>query len=221
MRISSLTVRVVAVIALTTVSRADGAPTNQPTHVGGRTAVIDLGHIFDNSLYVKAEIDKIRDEAEKVTEHFKTVETQLRRMADELKEYQKGSDQYARLEAGLVQKQADARVQAQLKQKQLQEKRSQVLFSAYEQVEELVKLYSTNNGIALVLRTNQVAADTPQTAQERMRRIQRPVVFEKNVDITLPILTELNRRAMKISATGQTNPLNPNHAVAGSPFLGP
>ncbi|MCG8584202.1 MAG: OmpH family outer membrane protein [Pirellulales bacterium] len=221
MQVTTLSLRVACAVALTTASAAYGAPTNRPARVGGRTAVIDLGHIFDNSIFVKAEIEKIRAEAEETTERFRTIETQLRRMAEELKQYNKGSQEYARLEAGLVQKQADARVQAQLQQKKLQEKRSKILFTAYQQIEELVRLYSTNNGITLVLRTNQVNADNPQTAQERMRRIQRPVVFEQNVDITLPILTELNRRAMKVSQNGRTNTTNTNHAVAGSPFLVP
>lgn len=197
MKTASLTLRVVALIALTTATSAYGAPPNQA--LPGRTAVIDVGHIFENSTYIQGELDKMRADADAATAHFKKLEAQIRAMIEELKQYNKGTTEYARQEATIVQKQADARVQIQLRQKQLQERRSQVYFAAYQQVEELVRLYSMNNGIALVLRSNQKEAEAPQTTEARMRRIQRPVVFEQNVDITQPILVELNRRTTDVS----------------------
>ena len=196
MRISTLSLRIVTAIVLTTVSRADGAPPNQPT---GRTAVIDLGHIFDNSTYVKVETEKIRRDADAETKRFQAIEAELKAMAEELKKFNRGTPEYSRKEAAFVQKRADAKVQAQLKQKEFQDRRSKIYFAAYQQIEELVRLYSQNNGIALVLRTNRVAEKAPQTAAERMQRIQRPVVFEQNVNITRPILAELNRRAAAVS----------------------
>ena len=195
MRIVTLSMRVVAAVVLTTVTQAYSAGPNQPAHSVGRTAVIDLSHIFEQSTYVTGEVAKIRREADATAEQFKKLEAQLRKSAESLKDYKQGSPEYARLEAQLVQRKADLRVQAQLKQKQLAEQQSKVYFAAYEQVEKLVRLYSMNNGISLVLRSNQKEAKAPQTAAERMRRIQRPVVFEQNVDITLPILEELNRRS--------------------------
>jgi hypothetical protein len=148
---------------------------------------------------VKSEVAKIRLEAEATAEKFKQLELELRKSAEALKQFKKGSPEYARHEAGLIQKQADLRVQAQLKQKQLKERQTSVYYTAYQQVEQLVGLYSANNGISLVLRSKQKDSQAPQTSEERMRRIQRPVVFEQNVDITLPILAELNRRTMGLS----------------------
>ena len=160
MNTTTLTLRVVALLALTTASQAYGAPPNQP--LPGRTAVIDLGHIFENSVYVKGELEKMRVDAEATTEHFKRLETQIRSMIEELKQYNKGTSEYARHEATIVQKQADARVQIQLRQKQMQERRSKVYFATYQRIEELVRLYSQNNGISLVLRSNQKDAEAPQ-----------------------------------------------------------
>ena len=199
MRISTLSLRVVTAIVLTTISRADGAPPNQPSIAAGRTAVIDLGHIFDNSTSVKIEVEKIRRDADAATKRFQKIQGDLQGMVEELKKFNKGSAEYARKEAAIVQKKADAAVQAQLMKKQLRDRRSKIYFAAYQQVEELVRLYSQNNGITLVLRSTAKPAEAPQTAAQRMQRIQRPVVFEQNVDITRPILDERTRRAVKLS----------------------
>jgi Skp family chaperone for outer membrane proteins len=195
MKTTANSLRVLAVLACTAISRAEAAAPNQPAHTPGRTATIDVGHIFENSVYVKGELEKIRRDAEATTERFKTLESQLRTMNEQLKQFQEGSVEYTRQEAAVVQKQADARVEAQLKQKQLEDRRSTAYFTAYQQIEQLVALYSLNNNITLVLRSNRKEPAAPQTAAERMRHIQRPVVFEQNIDITLPILEELNRRA--------------------------
>ena len=84
MRILSITFRALTAIVLTTASQAYGAPANQaplnqPTHAAGRTAVIDLGHIFDNSIFVKGEVEKIRVETEATLAKFKGIEADLRK----------------------------------------------------------------------------------------------------------------------------------------------
>jgi len=203
MRISALSLRMVTAVVFTMLSQADAAPPNQPSTTVGRTAVIDLGHIFDNSTSVKMEVEKIRRDGEAATKQFQAAQDKLKLKAGELKNFKKGSDEYARREAAIMQEQSTMKVKAQLIQKQFQDRRSKIYYAAYLQVEELVRLYSQNNGIALVLRTNAKPAEAPQTTAQRMQRIQRPILFEQNIDITVPILEELNRRAVSLSKNEQ------------------
>ncbi len=122
-------------------------------------------------------------------------EVQVKKLAEGLKGLNRGTPEYQRLEAQVAQKRADFTVQAQLQKKQFLEKESEIYYKTYQEIKSLVRLYCQNNGISLVLRFNAEQTDNKRSRPERLRAMNRPVVYEQGIDITLVILDELERRA--------------------------
>jgi hypothetical protein len=67
-----------------------------------------------------------------------------------------------------------------------------------------VKYYATQQHIGLVIRFNGEPVD-PSRREDVLREINKPVVFQNQVDITPDIIALLNRDAMR-TATPQATP---------------
>ena len=174
-------------------SNAQGAPAARRPDPGVR--VIDVTYIFKKYTVFQGQIQAMRKEVEATEGKLQGQAEQVKKMVEELKNYNRGTPEYQRLEAQIAQRKADFNVQAQLQKKQFLEKESEIYFTTYRQVKDLVRLYSQNNGVSLVLRFNADKTGEKQTRPDRLRAMNRPVVYEQGIDITLVILDELERRA--------------------------
>ena len=184
-------------------SHAQGAPAARRPDPGVR--VIDVTYIFKKYTVFQGQIQAMRKEVEATEARLQGQAEQVKKMVEELKKYNRGTPEYQRLEAQIAQRKADFNVQAQLQKKQFLEKESEIYFTTYQQVKELVRLYSQNNGVSLVLRFNADKTGEKQTRPDRLRAMNRPVVYEQGIDITLVILDEMERRA-KASVGARTSP---------------
>ena len=169
--------------------------------------VIDITYIFKKYTVFQSQVQGMRKEVEATEARLQGQVEQVKKMAEGLKEFKHGSPEYSRLEAQIAQRRADFNVQAQLQKKQFLEKESEIYYATYQQVKDLVRLYCQNNGISLVLRFNADQTGEKQTRPDRLRAMNRPVVYEQGIDITLVILDELERRAKQgLGGRPSTNP---------------
>lgn len=157
--------------------------------------VIDVTYIFKKYTVFQAQVQTMKKEVEATEARLQGQVEQVKKMAEGLKDFKHGSPEYSRLEAQIAQRRADFNVQAQLQKKQFLEKESEIYYTTYQHVKDLVRLYCQNNGISLVLRFNADETGEKQTRPDRLRAMNRPVVYEQGIDITLVILDELERRA--------------------------
>lgn len=158
--------------------------------------VIDVTYIFKKYSVFQAQVMALKKEVEATEARLQGQVEQVKKMAEGLKDLNHGTPAYQRLEAQIAQKRADFNVQAQIQKKQFLERESEIYFNTYQQVKQLVGLYSQNNGISLVLRFNaDKTTGEKQTRPDRLRAMNRPVVYEQGIDITLMVLDELERQA--------------------------
>jgi hypothetical protein len=72
------------------------------------------------------------------------------------------------------------------------EREAQVYYNTFLEVSNAVQYYAQQHDIGMVLRFNGDTID-PNNREDILRAINKPVVFQNNVDITPDVLTLLNR----------------------------
>jgi Skp family chaperone for outer membrane proteins len=174
-------------------ARPAATATAPPRHHG--VAVIDITFILDNYARLKADGDRFKGEVEAMGKQFKAQQDAIVKGAEKLKQYKPGSPEFKKLEETLAQQQSDLKVQASLKEKEFAERESKIYLAAYQEVCNLVKVYSERNGISLVLRFNGKPVDTNNRDAIRAELFKTVLYNDPAIDITDPILAELNRGA--------------------------
>jgi hypothetical protein len=100
-------------------------------------------------------------------------------------------------------------VKAQIQKREFQEREAALYFKTIQEINDQVRVYAENNQIGLVMKFN----GDPIDAADRdsvMRELNKPVMYyNRGIDITPIILTELNRGAA------------PNPSTVGNPASGP
>ena len=168
-----------------------GAPAS-----GQGVAVIDVGHIFKNHARFKRMMDDLKRDVEGEEKVLKAERTAIQERGKELEKYKPSSPDYKRLDEELTRRQSDWNVKASLKKKTLMERETQIYYGVYREINDEVRYYAPRQGFSLVLRHNGEPVDTSNPGSVRSE-INKPIVFvQQGIDITVPILNELNRRAV-------------------------
>src|SRR5204863_2340723 len=110
-------------------------------------------------------------------------------------------------------------IAVQSKKRDFLEQEARVYFNIYREVEESVALFAQRNGIRLVLRFTGDEMK-PDDRASVLQGVNKPVVYQSQLDITLAILNTLNAGAtMPASPGGPGNPVQPG--IARPPQNGP
>jgi Skp family chaperone for outer membrane proteins len=158
-------------------------------------AVIDITYILDNYQRLKAGTEAFKRDVENMGKQFKAEQEAIVKSAEKLKTFKPGSPEYKKLEEELAQKQSDLKVKASLEEKTFAERESQMYLQAYRDVTNLVRIYAERNGISLVLRFNGKPVDPNNREAIRAELFKTVLYNSPSIDITDPILAELNRAA--------------------------
>jgi Skp family chaperone for outer membrane proteins len=170
-----------------------------------RVALLDVAYIFANHTGFEARMDSLKLEAEETRNQMKKQSETIRNLRDrlqELKETRPGSPEYKQLEEQITSRQANLRIQLELLNKQFLEKEAQIYYAVYHAIQDEVKYYAAQRGIALVIRFNgeEIRQEEPEDV---LRGVNSNVVwYSEALDITPDILRNLNLRA----GTAKSNP---------------
>jgi Skp family chaperone for outer membrane proteins len=172
-------------------SGAAPAAAAAPASAGTTVVVIDLQDVFENHVRYKAAMENINRDHEQINAQFRNDQKELQKMIEQLKDLKPGSPEYKRQEEATAQYESNLRVQAQLKRKEIAERQAKLLYQTYEEVTAAVQSFSDRNGIGLVLQFTADEID-PANPQSIMRGVNRPVVYQRNLNITKYIIDAVN-----------------------------
>lgn len=159
---------------------------------GGEVAIIDLTYIFANHTRFKAMTEDMKQEVEAAEDDLKGQKEFLRKMADRLEEYKRGTQEYKQLEEEFVKKQAELTSQVNIQKNNFLEQEARNYYQVYQEVLEHVKDHADRNGINLVLRFNGDPIDQTDP-REVIKELNKSVVYyNRAIDITPVILDEVN-----------------------------
>ena len=170
-------------------------------------AVIDVKYILENYSRVKAATDQFNRDFEDTGARFKKEKENINKKVEKIKTFKPGTPEYKKLEEEITQNDSDLKVKASLQQKEFAERESRIYLTAYQEISQQVKTYADRNGIALVLRFNGAPPD-PNNREAVQAELFKMVLYQNGIDITGPVLQELNRSAAVARPPANPNPAN-------------
>ena len=195
MRINQRSTLTIAALLIASFSSTAGAQPTRLAAQGMNVALLDLGYIFKNHPHFKQKMEMMKQDVQAFEEKVKQQQQQLEAAGRRLATFKPGSAEYKNIEETTTKQLADLRVQMQLKRKDIIEREARIYMETYKDVIQSVATFAGQRNIDLVLRYD--SDKSPLTGlvnpRETMKVINRPVIFQKQLDITKLILNELSR----------------------------
>lgn len=161
---------------------------------GTNVAVIDINFIFKNHALFKAKMDDIKRDIETFEEHLRSQRTKITQQTERLKTLPAASQEFTALETSIAEQHTNLQLETSRKRKEILEREAKVYYNAYKHIEDAVALFADANGIGLVLRFSSEDMD-PTKRESVLAGVNRPIVFQRQLNITGQILNQLNRNA--------------------------
>lgn len=189
-----------AVLAL---AQAPTATRTAPAVAGPYIALVDVGYIFKNHVRFKQMMDSLKAEVQQADARIRAENDAIRQMSQQLDQERPGTPNYKQLEEAIAKRRADLQVQMSLQRKEFMLREAKLYYAVYQEIEQVVRYYATQNNIALVLRFNGEPAD-PDDPDSILREINKPVIyFAQTLDLTPVVLEALNRSAAQTATPRQ------------------
>lgn len=192
-------VAVLGVTCLLTSARGQGKPASLPT----RIALVDMSYVFLN--YKKS--DEVTNGVQKA---FKVVEAQHKGLADEWNElkgelqsgtFDEESSEFEKRENRMIQIKSELETLKVQGKSKLQKKSADAALAVYQDVQQALERFATQNGYTLILTVNRDAL-AAKDALKIKDTLSQPIVYHHGAeDITDPVLALLNQEFEARAAT--------------------
>lgn len=155
-------------------------------------AVVDISYIFKKHDRFRATMEQMKKEMEAIEEELKADRDKIAQKEQQRDAFNVGTNDYKNLDDESARMKADFNLKMTRLRKEFLEREAKVYYQTYLEVSDAVGYYAKRHDIGLVIRFNGEPTD-PNRREEVLREINKPVVFQNQVDITPDILTLLNR----------------------------
>ena len=169
-------------------------------------AVVDISYIFKEHKKFIATMEGMKSEMKGIEENLKSKRDSIAQMEEARNRLETGSADFKKMDDQLATEKAKFNLEMDRLRKDLMERESKVYFNTYQQVSYAIANYAKQRNIGLVLRFNGDKPD-PNKRPDILKDINKPVVFENNIDITRDILAIVNGGAASSSATNPAGQL--------------
>jgi len=186
-------------LALAQAPRAS-APSSAPASgalpgANAPVAVVDVTYILDNYARLKHDTDAFKKDMENAEAALKKERDAIAKKAELLKTYKPGTPEFKKTEEEITKADSDWKLKVNRQKGDFAERDAKNFLSAYQALSQQVKLYAERNNISLVLRFNGARPDPANPQAVQMELSKMVMYYDKSVDITDPILAEMNRAA--------------------------
>lgn len=154
-------------------------------------AVVDISYIFKEHKGFTATMERMRQEMQGLETQLKAKRDAIAQMEESRNRLDAGSEDYKKLDDQIATEKAKFNLEMDRLRKDLMERESKVYFDTYQQVSYTIANYAKQRNIGMVLRFNGDKPD-PNNRNDILKDINKPVVFENNIDITRDILAIVN-----------------------------
>jgi Skp family chaperone for outer membrane proteins len=188
-----LTLACLSVLTLDTVAVAQQtSPSANSARYG--YGVVDVTYIFKNYQRFNSQMEGMKTEMEAADSKLKTDRDTIAEKERMREQYNAGSVEFKQADEEVARLKAEFQLKAGKIRRDFLEREAQVYYQTYTEVSNAVQYYAQQHNIGMVLRFNGDVID-PNNREDILRAINKPVVFQNNVDITPDVLALLNRGA--------------------------
>lgn len=157
----------------------------------GIVTVLDINKVFKNHKKFEQSMNQIKSEIEAFEAQMNQKGTALRTRLQTLsEEFKPGTEEYIREETKLAREDADLQIEANQKRKEVADRQAQIFYDTYQEVVGVVEKLAGQYNIALVLRYDSTVINRDNRA-EVIRGVNRNVVFQRDLDLTNLVLSQL------------------------------
>jgi Skp family chaperone for outer membrane proteins len=193
-----LTTAVAASLSTFVYSHAQQAPPAQAPQLSANVtkygiAVVDISAIFKRHARFKATMDSMKAEMEKIEAELKADRETITKAEAHRNTYNVGQPEYKRADEEVARMMAEFQLKMGRLRKDFMEREAKIYYQTYTEVVQAVNFYAKRNNIGLVLRFSGEAID-PNRRDDVLREINKQVVMQDSIDITLDVLMLLNSR---------------------------
>lgn len=157
----------------------------------GRIGVLDVAKVFEEHKQFTSAMEKLKAEVQSFDAQMKMKGEALRNEAAGLKQFKPSSPQYTELEGNLAKKDAELKILANQKRKEILDKEAKLYLETYAAVQNMVKRIADANGITLVLRFDSSKIDSTDRASV-IKGVNRDIVYQNKLDLTDFVLQQFN-----------------------------
>lgn len=155
-------------------------------------AVVDVTYIFKNFTKFNSQMEQMKSSMEAADTQLKTDRDTVASKEQAREQYNPGSPEFKQVDEEIARLKAEFQLKAGKIRRDFLEREAQVYYSTFMEVSNAVQYYAQQHNIGMVLRFNGDSID-PNNREDILRAINKPVVFQNNVDITPDVLALLNR----------------------------
>jgi Skp family chaperone for outer membrane proteins len=182
----------VASVSSLAVAQQSGPSANAPKY---GYAVVDVTYIFKNYAKFNQQMEGMKTAMESADSQLKADRDTVAGKEKMREDYVPGSPEFKQIDEEVARLKAEFQLKAGKIRRDFLEKEAQVYYSTFMEVSNAVQYYAQQHNIGMVLRFNGDSID-PNNREDILRAINKPVVFQNNVDITPDVLALLNRGAI-------------------------
>ena len=170
----------------------------------GRIAVLDVARVFKEHKGFTAAMESLKSEVTAFDAAMKKKGEALRKEAENLQVsgLKKTSPKYSENEAKLAKRDAELRIEANQKKKEILDREAKLYLETYAQIQDMVGRIAKANDITLVLRFDSSKIDSTDRASV-IKGVNRAIVFQRDLDLTDFVLQQLNPQTARAGGTNQ------------------
>jgi len=155
-------------------------------------AVVDVSYIFKEHKRFRATMESMKTEMAGIEAELKADRDRIAAAEQERNRLNVGTAEHKKMDEDVARMTAEFQLKMTRLRKDFLEREAKVYYQTYLEVAEAVSFYAKRHNIGLVIKFNGETVD-PNKREEVLREINKPVIFQDNVDITPDVLTLLNR----------------------------
>ncbi len=171
------------------VAQESGPSANAPRY---GYAVVDVTYIFKNFAKFNSQMEGMKTAMESADSQLKADRDTVASKEQAREQYNPGSPEFKQVDEEIARLKAEFQLKAGKIRRDFLEREAQVYYTTFMEVSNAVQYYAQQHNIGMVLRFNGDSID-PNNREDILRAINKPVVFQNNVDITPDVLALLNR----------------------------
>lgn len=176
-------------------SLANAQQPQQPAQPALKVGVIDIGYIFENYTALQNTRNSIKSQLDQAQQTIDDRKNKIVQEVEQLRKLDENSPNFQQKQDQLAAEETRLKMDFVRQEKQFAEQEAEAIYRAYMEIQSMVKQWSEYNGLAVVIRYERIEMD-PKKPQTVAIGIQQPIVhYDRNYDLTDPVLKELNNRS--------------------------
>lgn len=199
--LSCVSAVVIGCLTMTQGQAQSAAQSQQQPAVKPLVAVVDMGYILKNHPTMKSEMESIEAQMAAADQEMNDRKNAIVKQVDQLREqYTEGTPEYDRAEKAIAEQDANFRLEISKKRKQFETAQADVLFRAYNNINNYLKYYADQTGTQLIVRVTREKMDPkkPETIQLVMG--QDTLYYRPDTDITNWLLDALKSQSKQTAS---------------------